>query len=180
MDIKIDASQWQDLEKRVASAGKNGQKALRRALTHTGKKAKTAMARALVGQTGLKYKTTNKSLVPMPGNDAYTLKIEGGNIRLKFFKARETRKGVSAAPWNSRRTYAGTFMKGGRFPNRKALNMGGQVFKRAGGGRTPLKVVKSGLYLPTEAVTGASASAFYSSAHELAGRLIHELGYILK
>lgn len=181
MELRIDASQWKDLEQRVAKAGQNAPKALKRALAHTGRKAKTAMGRALVGQTGLKYKTTNKSLKPVVGNDSYELRIAGGNIRLKFFKPRETRKGVSAAPWNQRRVYAKTFMKGGRFPNRKKLNMNGAVVQRAGGGRGPLKTVKSGLYLPTEATSGASAAAFYATAQsELAPRLIHELGYVIK
>ena len=43
----------------------------------------------------------------------------------KYFKARDTRKGVSASPWNHRRIFAGMFTKGGRFPKRMGLRLGG-------------------------------------------------------
>lgn len=62
----------------------------------------------------------------------------GKQLPLKYFKASETRAGVSATPMNQRRIFPGTFMKGGRFPNRKDLNRGDTVFKRAGRARKPI------------------------------------------
>jgi hypothetical protein len=183
IEIKIDATQWKNLEARVAKAGSNAPKALMRAINHTGKKATTQMVRALADQTGLKIKTTRKALKTKtasgPGG-AFTISSKGGNIRLKFFKAKETRKGVSASPWNKRRTYAGVFMRGGRFPKRVDLGLGGATVKRAGSARYPLKTVKSGLWLPTEMVRDKTANAFYSTAaRELPPRLIHELGFVI-
>lgn len=69
----------------------------------------------------------------------YELTASGRKIPLKYFKARETRKGVSATPYNQRQIFAGTFMKGGRFPARKDLKYGDTVWKRAGKARTPLE-----------------------------------------
>ena len=183
IELKIDAAQWKMLEERVGKAGKNAPKALMRAINHTGKKAKTQMIRALVSQTGLKAKTMRKALKDKSASGAggsYVIYSKGGNVRLKFFGARETRGGVSAAPWNKRKVFAGTFMRGGRFPKRKDIGMGGAVLRRAGAGRLPLKTVKSGLYIPKEMVSGSSEAAFYSTAQrELAARLAHELGFMI-
>lgn len=183
IEIKINDAQWRQLADRVQAAGANAPKALTRAINHTGKKATTQMVRALADQTGLKPKTTRKALKTKNASGpsgAFTITSRGGNIRLKFFKARETRKGVSAAPWNNRRVYAQTFMRGGHFPKRVDLNMGGAVVRRAGGSRYPLKTQRSGLYIPSEMVKGQTAGAFYSTAQsELPARLLHELGYLL-
>lgn len=184
IELHINDAQWIELARRVQAAGQNAPKALTRAINHTGKKARTKMIRALAEQTGLKIKTTRKALktkTASGANGAFIINSAGGNIRLKFFKAKETRKGVVASPWNKRTLYAGVFMKGGHFPKRVDLGMGGATLRRAGGGRYPLKAQKSGLFIPTEMVKGQSASAFYSTAHsELPPRLLHELGHILR
>lgn len=178
ISVKIDAADFNRVGNLIAAAGRKAPLAITRAVNHTGDKARTQMRRVLVPQTGLKMKTIRKAVTStrsFNGGD-YVIKSSGGNIRLKFFKARETRKGVSAAPWNKRRVYGGSFMKGGRFPKRVALNMGGAVIARAGAGRTPLKTIKSGLFIPEEMVKGQSAAAFYSTVEaNLPGRLAHEL-----
>lgn len=183
IELKLDISQWEALGAKVQAAGKSAPKALTRAINHTGNKATTQMVRALAAQTGLKIKTTRKALKKKNASGAggaFTITSRGGNIRLKFFKARETRKGVSAAPWNKRRTYAGVFMRGGHFPKRVDLGMNGATVKRAGKSRYPLKTVKSGLFIPTEMIKDQSAAAFYSTAQrELPPRLMHELGFVL-
>ncbi len=182
IELHLDAAQWKQLGDRVSKAGANAPKALMRAINHTGKKAKTQMVRTLANQTGLPIKTTRKALKDKSAGvgGAFTITSKGGNVRLKFFKAKETRAGVSAAPWNKRKTYAGTFMKGGRFPKRKDIGLGGAVVKRAGAGRYPLRTQKSGLFIPKEMVSGATEQAFYSTAQrELPPRLAHELGFII-
>lgn len=165
------------------AAGKNAPLALIRAINHTGDKARTQMRRVLVQQTGLTAKTINKAVTPKHAfnGGAYEIKSKGGDIRLKFFKARETQAGASAAPWNKRAVYAGTFMKGGKFPKRVALRTGGgNVFKRTGSGRKPIAVQRSGLFIPTEMVTGSSEAAFYSTIEsQLPNRIAHELYRVL-
>lgn len=183
LQIHIDTRQYAQLAERIASAGKNTTPALRRALNHTGAKAKTQVVRKLTDQTGLQRKTIVKAVRESKAFGAglrYELSSKGGNVSLKFFKARETRKGVSAAPWNRRRVYPSTFMKGGKFPKRVPLPFGGHVFARAGSSRLPINKQKSGLYIPKEMVIGQSAAAFYRVAgSDLPKRLAHELRAIL-
>lgn len=180
MEIRYDLSALAHIGEVFKRAGQQAPNVVRLAVNHAGAKAVTAMRSALVDQTGLKRKTLVKAVKGGSTAGGYVIKSHGGNIRLKFFAARETRKGVSAAPWNARRVYPGTFIKGGRFPKRVGLNMGGQVMQRTGSGRLPLRGVKSGLFIPTEMVQGQSEAAFYRVLDtDLAPRLQHELSRIL-
>lgn len=96
------------------------------------------------------------------------------------FSPRETRAGVSAAPWNKRGIWAHSFIKGGKFPNRVPLKMNGQVFWRLGKSRSPIAKVKSGLYIPREMVTGQSEATFNAVVQrDLPPRLEHELRRVL-
>jgi hypothetical protein len=181
--LEIDTSQILNLERLFQQAGPKAPIAIRRAINRTGVSAAVNVEKALVVQTGLKRGVIHRAVKRKPGAAgqlSFVLKSRGGNVSLKYFKARETRKGVSAAPWGHRHIFAGTFIKGGKFPNRVALNMGGQVFKRAGRGRKPIIKQKSGLFIPNEMITGASATAFLSAVRTvLPARLQHEIAAIL-
>src|SRR3954452_12132544 len=110
-----------------------------RAINHSAKVAAAATGRALSDQTGLPKRTGKKALNlkvgrSTPGTLAYTIHMRGGDISLKYFKPRETRAGVSAAPWNSRRVYPHTFMRAGWWPKRVTKpNWNRQVLIRGGG-----------------------------------------------
>lgn len=186
--VTLDASAFERLGNQIGAAGKNAPLALARAINHTGAKARTQMVRALVPQTGLKRKTIVKALresKASPGALTYAIRSHGGNIRLKHFSARETRQGVSAAPWGKRAIYPHTFMKAAWFPNRVTKpGWNGQVFERTGSktktGMARFQVVRSGLFIPDEMVQGASAAAFNATAAaDLPARLEHELGRVL-
>jgi hypothetical protein len=156
--------------------------AMARALSHTGAKAKTQVIRALTEQTGLKRQVLVRAVKPsMRGQLTFVLETKGGDIALKFFGARETKKGVSAAPWNARRVYASTFLKGGLFPNRVPLSKGGgNVFQRTGKSRLPISKVKSGLYIPTEMLKGQTVAAWEQVIQsDLAPRVEHEVERML-
>ena len=85
-----------------------------RAINHSARIAQTATGRALSDQTGLPKRTGKKAVnaqgrrAATPATLSYTVHTQGGDISLKYFKPRETRPGVSAAPWNSRRVYPHT------------------------------------------------------------------------
>lgn len=186
--VTLDAASIHRLGNQIAAAGARAPMALARAINHTGNKAKTQMVRALTAQTGLKRKVIARALVVSPasaGALTYTIRSRGGNVALKYFGARETAKGVSAAPWNARSVYAHTFMKAGWWPHRVAKgNWNGQVFERAGSstnsGIDRFVKVKSGLYIPEEMVKGATAAAFSRTAEtDLPDRLAHELARVL-
>lgn len=180
MQINYDLSALAHIGEVFRRAGKLAPDVLKKAVKHTGDKATSAMRTALVGQTGLKRGTLVRAVKGGSAAGGYVIRSHGGNVRLKFFKARETRAGVSAAPWNNRQVFAGTFIKGGKFPNRKALKFGGQVMRRAGKGKLPIHGVKSGLFIAEEMVKGGSEAAFYRTLQtDLAPRLEHELARIL-
>lgn len=184
--IRVDTSEIRQLSNLVAAAGKKAPKAFERAINRAGNSARSKMIKSLATQTGLKQKIVRKALKKKTAwsgglggagaRDAYVIQAGGGNISLKYFKARETRKGVTAAPWNKRRLYGGSFIKAGRRPNRVDWGGGGHVYVRVGSSRTPIDKVKSGLFIAEEMVTGSSKAAFFSTVSTvLVPRLRHEL-----
>lgn len=65
----------------------------------------------------------------------------GSPIPLKAFNAKETRPGVVASIWGEKRLYPGAFIKGGLFPKRVEIGLGGHVFERLGSSRLPIDKV---------------------------------------
>lgn len=178
--LEIDASQIEHLAELFKKAEQQAPAAIARAVRRTGDMTATRVVRSLTAQTGLKRQVIARAVKKAPAGLTYSLKSRGGNVHLKYFKARETRKGVSAAPWNQRRVFAGMFIKGGRFPHRVALGLGGQVYARTGKGRTPIASQRSGLFIPKEMISGATAAEFLAAVRTiLPPRLAHEIAAIL-
>lgn len=179
-----DVSGLRRFDNQIKALGKDSRKVMQRALARSGDMARTQVYRALTRQTGLPRRTIVKALKvkrPFYGDFTYSISARGGNISLKYFKPRETRKGVSAMPFGKRKVFAGSFMRGGRFPNRVSLKLGGHVFQRVGSGRVPIELLDSGVIIPKEMVTGATADAFQRTVREVLPRRIeHELGRMLK
>lgn len=156
---------------------------LNRAVNRTGDTSRTIVKRTLAKQTGLQQKVIHKALKVRRsswGRLEYRMLTRGGDISLKYFKARETRKGVSAAPFGKRQVFANSFMKAGKFPRRIIVGkLKGHVFTPASSlkkwGR-PMERVKSGVIIPREMVQGDTASAFdEASAKTLPKRVAHEI-----
>lgn len=180
--FQLDTSSLLHLAARFAAGGKDMPAAVARALNRTGDSARVQMTRELTAQTGLKRKVIVAALKSpkraAAGSLFYAIGSHGGDIRLKYLGAKETSSGVSAAPWGERKVYPHTFMKGGLFPNRHGGPFGdkGHVYVRAYGGRFPLRVAKSGLFIPKEMVKGRTEEAFFAAVNTvLPGRLEHEL-----
>lgn len=154
-----------------------------RALNATNAKVNTQISRALAKQTGLRVTYVKGALSrhnARPGDLVAAVKARGPYIPMKQFNARETRKGVSVNAWGKRQVLDGTFMKGGRFPHRVALALGGHVFKRVGGDKRKIAVVW-GPAIPVEMVKDASKAAFESTvARELPNDLNRALGSVLR
>lgn len=205
---------WQDTSdlNRLANAmgrlnSGERQLVLQRAVNHTGTIAKNAVKQALVKQTGLSPRTIEKALKVRRasgafldkssgeaiaingGNLVYAITTSGGDISLKYFRKRETAQGVVATVFGKQKLYMGSFLKGGRFPNRKpAKSLGGHVYERTGniiratkGKRegkkvSEIRLVDSGVIIPAEMLKGASAEAFQRTVNErLPNRVTHEL-----
>ncbi|RWD71638.1 phage tail protein [Mesorhizobium sp.] len=160
---------------------------LGRAVNHVGDRLRTKLTRTLANQTGLPYRTTRRAIKverATYGRIAYTMRTQGGDISLKFFKARETRAGVTASPFGKRRLFAGDFTKAGRFPNRvTAKGLGGHVYapdKSSTKWGRPVSFVNSGVIIPAEMVKGDTAQEFTSFANtELPPRVMHEISFML-
>jgi hypothetical protein len=102
------------------------------------------------------------------GRLSYEMVTRGGNIRLKYLAPRETLPGVVARPWGKRTLFAGTFMRGGRFPARKEVaKFKGHVWRRLGGSRRFIVQARSGMLIPVEMTTGATRAAFEATAAPL-------------
>ncbi|MCB2106368.1 MAG: hypothetical protein KDE14_01650 [Rhodobacteraceae bacterium] len=178
--LEIDATQIDHLGELFRMARHRAPRAIGRAVRRTGDMTKTRVIRTLVKQTGLKRRVIVKAVKARPAVETYTLLTRGGDVSLKYFGARETRRGVSAAPWNKRRVFSGTFTRGGRFPHRVPLDLGGHVYARSGRGRLPIVKQKSGLFIPKEMVSGASKASFLNTVRTvLPVRLRHEIARIL-
>jgi hypothetical protein len=138
---------------------------LPRIVNQVGDRAKTQVIRNLTKQTGLPRATIVKAVGDPrragPARLSYEMVTRGGNIRLKYLAPRETRAGVTAQPWGRRQLFAGTFMKGGRFPNRKPVpKFDGHVYRRLNTSGTQITQARSGMFIPTEMTTGATKAAF--------------------
>lgn len=173
----------------LGALGDKAPLAMQRAIAHTGDRAKTQVVRALTKQTGLPRADIVRAVQvkrPSFADLRYVMSATGGNIRLKYFRPRETRLGVSAAPFGQRQVFAGTFMRAGWVWGKRIAkpDWNGQVFRRTGGmtsaGMDAFEVVRSGVYIPREMVQGATEQAWRGVVEKhLEPRLRHEIGRLL-
>lgn len=148
-----------------------------KAINDEGAKAATATGKALVEQTNLPKRVGRKAMKKRvranPTSLKFDIETKGGQIRVKYFKPRETRAGVTAAPRNNRQLFIGTFMRAGWWPNRVVKpNWNRQVFYRVG---KKFKVAKTDVWIPKEVVIGQTAETFNQSKHGLDVRVSHYL-----
>lgn len=173
LEVKVDARGFNRMAAAFAKAGANVKPALQRAINHTGDKARTQVTRALVKQTGLKYGRVRQAMRTVRAGVlglTYRIIAKGGYVSLKEFGARQTQKGVSAAPWGKRRVFPHTFI---------VPSLGGHVFERKGRARFPIRKLW-GPAVPAELVRDQSKIAFETTVKaELPVRLEHEIRRLL-
>ena len=146
-------------------------KVLPRIVNQVGRRARTRVIRNLTKQTGLHRRVIVRAVknvdTAKPGKLLYSLKSKGGYVRLKYFSARETRRGVSATPFGKRRIFGGTFIMGGLFPYRhvKQWNLDGHVYRRIGKASSRhVTQVRSEVRIPDEMIRGETREAFEHEA----------------
>lgn len=171
--ISVDTSDFGGMRRVFERAAKVAPQAVSRALNRTGQHAFTRVKRAVAKQAGVSQAAAVKyggmrTEPSSPGNLTYSIVARGGWLPLKHFGARRTKKGVSAAPWGTRRVFPSTF-----------FGPGGHVYHRIGKPRLPIEKLW-GPAIPNEMVKGASEQAFYDAVQTvLPARLDHELGRVL-
>lgn len=155
-----------------------------RAVKHTGNIAYTAVARHISQNTSLSYAAVKRGMgkPKLPSFVDVRYRIQLNNTRdipLRMFRARETRKGVTAdIPGEAgRKLFEGAFMKGGRFPNRVSIaKMGGNVFEREGTARLGIVKVKSGVTIADLAMADEATAVFDEVVQSrLPARVGHEI-----
>lgn len=116
-------------------AAKDARIIFMRALNRGGEQARTQVRRSLVRQTGIAYGKIRQAVTEekaRPNSLEYSLIATGGETNIGLFKARQGKRGVSAAPWHKRRVFKGTFI---------VPAYGGKVYKRTGSERGPLEAL---------------------------------------
>jgi hypothetical protein len=154
-----------EMEAAFAAAGLKGPYALAKAIDSVGNRTTTQVKRSLVLQTGAKYGRVSAAIVTRQamgaGEGSYQIVARDVYLSLKEFGPKQTKKGVSAAPWRKRRVFPHTF-----------IGPGGHVFERVvvGGkrvGRLPLHKL-SGPAIPKEMVKDETEATFFAfTAREL-------------
>ncbi|MBT9383314.1 phage tail protein [Pseudooceanicola sp. CBS1P-1] len=183
---EVDIRGLQRFDNLLAGLGREGDKAVARAVSRAGDMGRTQVIKTLAAQTGLTQKVIRRSLrVRRASWDVpeYVLISAGTDEPLKYFRKRETKDGVEAYLGKARGTewFAESFYRGGLFPQRRVdlPTMNGHVFVRAGG-RTQLEKVTSGVFIPEEMVQGTTAAVWSKTVTAaLPKRLDHEFNRLL-
>jgi hypothetical protein len=136
--------------------------ALAKAVDEVGKKTRTKMIRSLVAQTGARYRAVSKVIITRSamgkGEGSYDIIARDVTLSLKEFGPRQTQRGISAAPWGTRRIFPHTFVgPGGHIFVRKFVNG-----KRAD--RKPIRKLY-GPAIPKEMVKGQTRATFYAEVN---------------
>lgn len=158
--------------KRIQTLKTKFPKVLPRIVNQVGDRSKTVVIRELVKQTGLQRVVIVRAIGDprraSSGRYIYDMTTRGGNIRLKYLKPRETRKGVIARPFGKPTLFAGAFLRGGKFPDRKDVPaFNGHAYVRLNKSGTKITFARSGVYIPVEMTSGATVAAFHRIAAPL-------------
>ncbi|AGF74839.1 hypothetical protein BAnh1_09670 [Bartonella australis AUST/NH1] len=116
--------------------------ALRNAINSSAKQVERFAEKQVTELTSAKSKRVKQGIYIKAKATAKFLETEiigsGTALPLKFFKAKETKRGVVYTLFGKRQILPHGFIRGGRFPKRVDLNMGGNVFEKAKGDKFPI------------------------------------------
>lgn len=149
--------------------------ALARAVNHTGRKALTAVRRAMVAQTSIPRPVIVAGVTPRSASSsgsaaiAFVIVGSGRKIPLKLFRPRRTKSGVTARVWGGPKAYPSAFI---------VRSLGSHVFRRVGKSRLPIEKL-SGPDIASEMIKDQSLAAFERVVGELPTRLTHEVDRLL-
>jgi hypothetical protein len=141
--VTLDVSQLKLAEGALAWIAKDRQELIfRRAINRVGDMAYTRVIRIIGKEAGIKRSEIVKEVGRYPARGAmtYVIKARGRHLSLKRFAPRQTSKGITAAPWNNRRLYPGSF-----------FGPGGHVYWRKTRKRLPIELL-TGPAIPAELV----------------------------
>ncbi|AGF75768.1 hypothetical protein [Bartonella vinsonii] len=116
--------------------------ALRNALNTAAKQVERFAEKQIADVTSAKSKRIKRGVYIKEKATAKLLETDiigsGTPIPLKFFQARETKRGVTYKMFGKKEILPHGFICGGKFPKRVTLKMGNNVFQRADGDQFPI------------------------------------------
>lgn len=158
VSISVDTSQIEALA-RVIDAVPAGIRdvVIPRSLNDVGDQVFTAVKRSVAQQTGATAGRVAKALDKKratPGVHVFKIVASDRFMSLKDFGPKQTKKGISSAPWKKRRVFPGTF-----------FGPGGHVYKRTGKSRLPIEKLY-GPAIPREMIRDATAGVVLQIVNE--------------
>jgi len=155
---------WDAFRAGFARIGEEGPAIMAGLLNAGGLALRTKTVAAEQAQTGIKEGVTERAQIATEagaGGLSFRITVHGGNVRLKYFGAKEGGGGVTAHPWGRSTFYPGAWINSGfRGARRPSPKLGGQVYRRVGSSRLPIEQLHSGLYLPDELLKGQTLSVW--------------------
>ncbi|WP_375656092.1 hypothetical protein [Bartonella sp. MR63HLJHH] len=116
--------------------------ALRNAVNTSAKQVERFAEKQIADVTSAQSKRVKKGVYIKGKATAKLLETDiigsGTPIPLKFFQARETKRGVTYTMFGKKEILPHGFICGGKFPKRVTLKMGNNVFQRADGDQFPI------------------------------------------
>lgn len=174
--------------KLMSISGREAKIVFMRSLNEGGNKARTQVSRSLVQQTGIKRGLVNKALATVPATPVrleYALTAIGDETSLGLYNAVQRKKGVSAAPWRTRRLFPGSFMIGAKPGDRAGsksrttqLTRGTGVYVRLTKERGPLGMLW-GPNIAREIVKEPTVNEWQKAGPFVLTRVEHHLGRLL-
>ncbi|WP_029074401.1 hypothetical protein [Kaistia adipata] len=169
--VKWADAHLEQFRERIVALNTKFPKVMPRIINQVGNRAKTQVIRNLTKQTGLQRRVIVAAVeVAKAGGKrlSYDMVTRGGNIRLKYLDPKETAPGVVAKPFGKRTLYPRSFMMGGAFPSRTPVpQWNGHVFFRNRSKGRQYSYARSGVFIPKEMLTGATAAAFKDVAGQV-------------
>lgn len=167
---------FESMVKRVGE--KPARRAFARAMNHEGKKANTAVKRALRKQTSVRIADINKAVrFHSAGENTLrtVIKATGAQIPLRYFNPRQFKYGVRATVWGKSQRFEHAFI---------VKSLAGGVFKNTGGWNAKQKRFNAleklwGPAIPKEMMDDKIVDAFMGYGDKVAERAMHELSRIL-
>lgn len=159
--VKVDLA---PLEAALRDVPRLAEVAAARALNRVATTARAQASRAISAETGLKVNEVRDHLSLSPartssgGETVVTITVPPWAPNLIRFTARQTKAGVSANAWRTRKVYRGTFI----------ANKGRTVFKRVGKARLPIEPVH-GPSIPRQFIKGYAMDAIRNTMAERYG-----------
>ena len=187
-EIHAEDAPIRELAQSLAVAGKRLPNAAALVMNRVVTRARPKVVKAVAAETGIFPKILTKAVRPLrasPTNLRAGLASRGGEIGLRYFKAREANGGVAADVAGEREFFPGAFRRSGRAPNRYMVRrLNKQVYVRdtesRRWGAKPIVKQGSGVWIPLKMIEGESRKAFDEvAATELPVQIARELDKIL-